>query len=443
MTQARWLKNLICLKMKIDIGILLASTIEFELLGNFLLGEKIISGKNSVHIEGERLVFDGERYKDICFKPLNESVAFVLCDVVIGINFHWQRTENQTFKGELHFIVEDGSVRAVNRIDVEDYLVSVISSEMSSTSSLELLKAHAIVSRSWLYAQLERQEKVSIGKLGWENDDEVVRWYAREDHLLFDFCADDHCQRYQGITRSANPNVIKAVAETSGVVLKHDGEVCDARFSKCCGGVTELFSTCWENVDFPYLAAVKDVEDKSTLPDLTTETGVKEWIESGPKAFCATDNVIALSQVLNGYDRETNDFYRWQVKYSQEELSDLVCSRSGIDFGKVEELQPLERGTSGRIIKLRIVGSKKSMVVGKELEIRRWLSATHLYSSAFVIDKICDAENKISFLIKGAGWGHGVGLCQIGAAMMGEKGYTYEQILSHYYPSSYLEKIEL
>ena len=441
MTQTRWLKNLICLKMKIDIGILLAPIIEFEFNGNFLLGEKVVSGKNNIRIESGKLVFDGEEYKNVRFKPLDESAVFVLCNVIIGINFHWQRTENQTFKGELHFIVEDGRVRAVNRIDVEDYLVSVISSEMSSTSSLELLKAHAIVSRSWLYAQLNRQEKVSVGKLGWESDDEVVRWYAREDHTLFDFCADDHCQRYQGITRAANPNVVEAVAETAGVVLKYNGEVCDARFSKCCGGVTELFSTCWENVDFPYLAVYKDAEDKSVLPNLTTEDGAREWIESRPESFCATDDVIALSQVLNGYDRETNDFYRWQVRCSQDELSELIRSRSGIDFGVVEKIEPLERGTSGRIMKLRIVGSKRTIVVGKELEIRRWLSKTHLYSSAFVVDKISDAENGNFFLFKGAGWGHGVGLCQIGAAMMGEKGYSYKQILSHYYPSSYLEKI--
>ena len=427
---------------KIDIGILLASQIEFELVGNFLFEGAHCCGKNSVFIEENSIVFNGKRHERLCFKPLAKEAAFVLHDVVIGINFHWQRTENQKFKGELLFIVEEGKVRAINRIDVEEYLVSVISSEMSSTSSLELLKAHAIVSRSWLYAQLNRKERVVAGKLGWENEEEIVRWYAREDHTLFDLCADDHCQRYQGITRAMNPNVVRAVEETSEVVLKYDGEVCDARFSKCCGGVTELFSSCWENVDYGYLAALRDSENGTSLPDLTTEEGARAWIECGAESFCSTSDATALSQVLNGYDRETNDFYRWCVEYSQKELSELISSRSGIDFGVVEELLPLERGASGRIIKLRIVGNKRSVVVGKELEIRRWLSASHLYSSAFVVDKVFDeTENSCYFVLKGAGWGHGVGLCQIGAAMMGEKGYSYKEILLHYYPGTVLEKV--
>lgn len=428
--------------MKIDVGILLAPQIEFDLIGGFLFDGGVVTGGNRVAFDDGKIVFAGKRYESLCFVPVCEDSAFVLHDVVIGINFHWQRTEDQTFKGGLNFIVENGAVRAVNRIDVEDYLVSVISSEMSSTSSLELLKAHAVVSRSWLYAQLDRKERVSDGRLGWGSDDEVVRWYAREDHALFDFCADDHCQRYQGITRAVNPNVVKAVHETSGLVLKYDGEVCDARFSKCCGGVTELFSSCWEDEDPGYLTALMDGEDAARFPDLKTEEGARAWIESVPDAFCSTGDVNVLSQVLNGYDRETNDFYRWRVEYSQKELSELIFQRSGIDFGQVEELQPVERGTSGRIVKLRVVGSLKTMLVGKELEIRRWLSPTHLYSSAFVVDKVWDAaENCCVFLLKGAGWGHGVGLCQIGAAIMGERGYGYDRILSHYYPGSTLELV--
>ena len=426
---------------KVDIGIMRAARIKFEFIGEFLLDGKPVVGEKAVAIEDSLLCFDGERYENLCFVPQAEDCCFVLHDVVIGVNFHWQRKEQQTFKGELHFIVEDGEVRAINRLPVEDYLVSVISSEMSATSSLEFLKAHTIISRSWLYAQLERENGVDCAQLGYENDYETIRWYAREDHHNFDFCADDHCQRYQGITRALNPNVTRAVEETRDIVLKYDGKVCDARFSKCCGGVTERFSACWENVDYDYLQAFRDCGDAAPLPDLTTEEGAREWIESVPEAFCSTDDRAVLSQILNGYDRETNDFYRWKVVYTQNELSALVARRSGVDFGTIEELQPLERGASGRIVKLKIIGSKATRVVGKELEIRRWLSDSHLYSSAFVVDKECGSSGDMQFVLKGAGWGHGVGLCQIGAAMMGEKGYTGEQILAFYYPGAVLEKM--
>ena len=426
---------------KIDIGILRAAQIKFGFVGDFMLDGATVCGENTVTVEGNLLCFCGERYETLCFVPRTDDSCFELHDVVIGVGFHWQRTEKQLFKGELRFIVEDGEVRAINRLFVEDYLVSVISSEMSATSSLEFLKAHTIISRSWLYAQLERETVVDCTQLGYENDDEIVRWYAREDHHNFDFCADDHCQRYQGITRALNPNVARAVEETRGVVLKYGGRVCDARFSKCCGGVTERFSACWESVDYDYLQAFRDCENGASLPDLTTEEGARAWIECVPDALCSTDDKAVLSQILNGYDWETNDFYRWKVVYSQSELSALVARRSGIDFGMIEELLPVERGASGRIVKLKIIGSKATRVVGKELEIRRWLSCSHLYSSAFVVDKVCNSSGKVDFVLKGAGWGHGVGLCQIGAAMMGERGYSAEQILSFYYPGTVLEKV--
>ena len=426
---------------KIDVGILRAACIKFDFIGDFMLDGSLVSGENSVSVVDGALCFGGKRYDTLCFMPQSPQNSFVLHDVVIGVGFHWERKEKQTFKGELRFIVEDGEVRAINRLFVEDYLVSVISSEMSATSSLEFLKAHTIISRSWLYAQLEREERVTCAQLGYENDDETVRWYAREDHRNFDFCADDHCQRYQGITRALNPAVARAVEETRDIVLRYDGKVCDARFSKCCGGVTERFSACWESVDYDYLQAFRDCENGASLPDLTTEEGARAWIESVPDAFCSTDDKAVLSQILNGYDRETNDFYRWKVRYSQSELSALVARRSGIDFGLIEELQPVERGASGRIVKLRIVGSKAARTVGKELEIRRWLSASHLYSSAFVVDKEYGSTGNLHFVLKGAGWGHGVGLCQIGAAMMGESGYSAEQILSFYYPGTVQEKV--
>ena len=425
---------------RIDVGILRAAEIKFDLIGDFCSDTPFSLKENVVSAVDGRLLFNGCRYDSLCFVPEDDGSRFLLYDVVIGVNFHWQRKENQLFTGELHFIVEDGEVRAVNRLPVEDYLVSVISSEMSATSSLELLKAHTIISRSWLYAQLQRNGKVQQGMLGWENENEIIRWYAREDHTLFDFCADDHCQRYQGVTRAANPNVERAVRETNDIVLKYDGEVCDARFSKCCGGVTERFSACWEDEDYDYLKALRDCGDDEPLPDLTDEETAREWIEGTPSSFCSADDSAVLSQVLNGYDQETNDFYRWSVEYTQEELSKLIKRRSGVDFGTIIDLQPVERAASGRLVRLRVVGSKRTLVVGKELEIRRWLSESHLYSSAFVVDKV-EKEGVPRFVLKGAGWGHGVGLCQIGAAVMGEKGYTYEQILKHYYPGAVLEKV--
>ena len=426
---------------KVDIGILRAPRITFDFAGEFCSASCACAAKNSVSIENGMLCYNGSLYSELLFAPCGDESVFTLHDVVIGVNFHWQRKESQSFKGALRLIVEDGEVRAINRVGVEEYLVSVISSEMSATSSLEFLKAHTIVSRSWLYAQLLRKDKVQQGVLGWEKDDEIIRWYAREDHTLFDLCADDHCQRYQGVTRAHNPNVAQAVKETAGLVLMHDGEVCDARFSKCCGGVTERFSACWEDWDYDYLQAFRDCDGAEPLPDLTTEQGAREWIESTPSSYCSTTDSGVLSQILNGYDRETNDFYRWRVVYSQKELSALVAGRSGIDFGTIQELLPVERGASGRIVRLRIVGTKATRTVGKELEIRRWLSSSHLYSSAFVVDKVQEPSGEVSFVLKGAGWGHGVGLCQIGAAMMGEKGCTCEQILSFYYPQSVLEKV--
>ena len=421
---------------KIDIGILRAARIKFRFIGDYMFDGSSVGGENVVCIKDGRLCFNGRCHDSLCFVPQTADGCFVLYDVIIGVGFHWQRKEDQTFKGELRFIVEEGEVRAINRLFIEDYLVSVISSEMSATSSLEFLKAHAIVSRSWLYAQLQRKERVEQGTLGWENDEETVRWYAREDHTLFDLCADDHCQRYQGITRALNPNVARAVEETRDIVLKYDGRVCDARFSKCCGGVTERFPACWENVDYGYLQSFRDCGNGASLPDLTTEEGARAWIESVPESYCSTTDKAVLSQILNGYDRETNDFYRWRVVYTQDELSALVAGRSGMDFGLVEELQPVERGASGRIVRLRIVGSKRTRVVGKELEIRRWLSVSHLYSSAFVVDKEHGPQGELRFVLKGAGWGHGVGLCQIGAAMMGEKGFSHKDILLHYYPGA-------
>lgn len=426
----------------VDVGILKDRQIKFEFIGAFSCNGMNCDGLHTLFYDDGKIVWNGECYERLLFVPVGKNVHFVLYDVVIGVGFHWQRKENQTFGGELLFIVEDTAVRAVNRIAVEDYLVSVISSEMSATSSPELLKAHTVISRSWLYAQLQRHGKCRISVQERQTDEETLRWYDRDDHQLFDLCADDHCQRYQGLTRAMNPNVRLAVRETANLVLKYHGEVCDARFSKCCGGMTERFSACWEDEDKEYLQAFRDNAGKSDFRNLTDEDEARRWIEDVPDAFCANVNRNIVSQILNGYDCETNDFYRWTVRYTQCELSKLVAVRSGMNFGTVLDLQPVERAASGRLVKLRIVGSELTHTVGKELEIRRWLSASHLYSSAFVVDKEFDNDTgEVVFVLKGAGWGHGVGLCQIGAAVMGEKGYNYKDILAHYYPGASIEPI--
>ena len=352
-------------------------------------------------------------------------------DVVIGVNFHWQRLETQTFRGSLRLLADGGKIWAINDLPVEDYLESVISSEMSARSSLPLLMAHAVISRSWLMSQIDGNTAPNTQA---SHGDAFIRWYDHTDHTLFDVCADDHCQRYQGITKETSPNVAEAIRRTRGELLTYGDEICDARFSKCCGGAMEEFQYCWDDTPKPYLKGIGDTPEE-TIPDLTVEENARQWILSSPKSFCNTADKRILSQVLNDYDQETTDFYRWRVSYTQEELSKLVEKKLGAGLGTITDMRPLKRGTSGRICELRITGTKKTIVVGKELEIRRALSESHLYSSAFVVEKQGD-----TFTLIGAGWGHGVGLCQIGAAVMGDKGYAYDEILRHYYPGAEIEK---
>ena len=378
--------------------------------------------------------------------PVDPEIGkFILHNVTIGINFHWERKEDQKFKGELHFIIDNDKIHAVNALGIEDYLISVISSEMSATSSMELLKAHAVISRSWLLAQVQKNKSLQSEEQKYQatfrTDDELIKWYDREDHTFFDVCADDHCQRYQGITRSTTPLVERAVKETWGEILAIEGVICDARFSKCCGGVTEVFENVWEPVNHSYLQKIvdNDLFPEGFNLELEDEDAARQWILGSPAAFCNSSDKNVLKQVLNDYDQETNDFFRWKVVYSQEELSKLVKMRTGIDFGKIIDLIPVERGVSGRLIKLQIVGTLKTMIIGKELEIRKSLSKSHLYSSAFIIEKN-DVAGKINFILRGAGWGHGVGLCQIGAAVMGDKGYSYHEILLHYFRGAGLER---
>lgn len=419
---------------KVSVGVLWNEKISFALNTDYLCQGEIVSSENSAQLKDNQILWNGLLYKELLFEPQNDDASFTLKDVVIGINFHWERKEDQQFQGALKLIVENNMITAINLIKVEDYLTSVISSEMSATASLELLKAHAVISRSWLLAQIEKNKEIVAKNKNYstftETENEIIRWYDREDHTNYDVCADDHCQRYQGITRaSTNIGIVKqAIAETRGQVLMSEDKICDARFSKCCGGIFEEFQNCWEDTKFSYLVKRRDSEFPLDIPNLTQETESLKWIQTSPSAYCNTQDKKILGQVLNNYDQETVNFYRWQVSYSQEELSELVKKRSGIDFGIIEELIPIQRGTSGRLVKLKIIGSKKTLIIGKELEIRRILSTSHLYSSAFIVDK----KDNI-FTLSGAGWGHGVGLCQIGAAVMGEKGYKYDKILLHYY----------
>lgn len=423
----------------IRVGIMSAERITAMLHGGYVIdgSDDRINGDVSAQYADGGILFNGVRYSVLRLTPVSESECFfTLCDVTIGVEFHWQRKEAQSFKGGIEFYAADGTVTVINNINAEEYLKSVISSEMNAHASLELLKAHAVISRSWLIAQISKKgtDAKNGGKGMRADGNEIVKWYDRDDHDLFDVCADDHCQRYQGITKAYIPTVKRAVEETRGEVLVSDGEICDARFSKCCGGATEEFGYCWEDKDVEYLKGVRDSADEAQLPDLTTECEAEKWIAAEPEAFCNTSDGEILRQILNDFDMETNDFYRWQVRYSQQELSDIVRERSGIDFGTIESLTPLERGVSGRISRLRIDGSKRSMIIGKELEIRKTLSRSHLYSSAFTVKR----ENG-DFVIYGAGWGHGVGLCQIGAAVMGSKGYGYREILAHYYKGARVE----
>jgi SpoIID/LytB domain protein len=410
----------------VSVGIVSAAKISFTLNAPYTAKGETLTGEQQVEFFEGGILWRGNQYRELTFTPQSDEASFSLYDVTIGVNFHWERKETQVFSGTLRLVVEADKIVAINELPVERYLTSVISSEMSATASKEFLKAHAVISRSWLLAQIEKRKQLDNGATGFfsfvKKDDELIRWYDREDHTIFDVCADDHCQRYQGITKQSSPVVEEAINETRGQVLTYEDEICDARFSKCCGGETEEFQYCWEDTPKPYLVSFHD-------------------------PYCDTHDAHILSQVLNDYDQETPDFYRWTVEYTQEELSELVNRKLKDDFGLITDLIPLERGKSGRIWKLKIVGTKKTFTIGKELEIRRALSETHLLSSAFEVEKFpsdvpADLQSDgIRFVLHGRGWGHGVGLCQIGAAVMGEQGKTYDEILLFYYRNAEIQKL--
>ena len=443
----------------VTVGIVSGQKIHFSLNKPYLAKGETVMGEQVVEFSEGGVLWNGNQYSKLTFHPQSADASFSLSDVTIGVNFHWERKETQTFLGTLRFVVEADKICAINELPVEKYLESVISSEMSATSSLELLKAHAVISRSWLLAQMKKRREVAASGNNFfsfvKKDDMLIRWYDREDHTIFDVCADDHCQRYQGITKETSPHVAEAIRQTLGQVLLDGEDICDARFSKCCGGETEEFQYCWEDTPKSYLTAVRDLvlgvkneeqEDSSLFTlhsSLQDEATAERWIRSNPPAFCNTTDKKILSQVLNDYDQETADFYRWKVTYSQKKLQQLFEEKLKMNFGAILDMKAVERGKSGRISKLQIIGTEKTFTIGKELEIRRALSDTHLYSSAFVVDKYDKDEQGVPqrFEIIGAGWGHGVGLCQIGAAVMGEQGYAYNDILLHYYQGAEIKQL--
>lgn len=433
----------------VTVGIVSAQKIHFSLNKPYLAkGEKVL-GEQVVEFSEGGVLWNGNQYSQLTFHPQSADASFSLSDVTIGVNFHWERKETQTFLGTLRFVVESDKIVAINELPVEKYLESVISSEMSATSSLELLKAHAVISRSWLLAQMKKRREVAESGNNFfsftKKEDMLIRWYDREDHTLFDVCADDHCQRYQGITKETSPHVAEAIRQTKGQILMDGDEICDARFSKCCGGITEEFQYCWEDMPKTYLTAVRDIAlgVEHTLPNLTNEEEAEKWIRFNPPAFCNTQDKKILSEVLNDYDQETVNFYRWKETLSQEKLQQLIADKLKMDLGAILDMKAVERGKSGRISKLQIIGTEKTFTIGKELEIRRTLSDSHLLSSAFVVDKYDKDEQGVPqrFELIGAGWGHGVGLCQIGAAVMGEQGYHYDAILLHYYQGAEIKKL--
>ena len=460
----------------IEVGILSRNSIHFVLLSAYkLIGYQkdnpfrmeyysLPQGSYSCAYEDGMIRFQNKLFASLGFEPESDSGRFILNNVRIGIEFHWEQEMQQCFEGALLIKTENHRLLAINRIALERYLYSVIASEMNARAHTEFLKAHAVISRSWLLAQLgTNTQTAQTGPAAPENQPESptapenqpespaapenrsdspaerIRWYEREAHTQFDVCADDHCQRYQGLLEVDTPQVKTALSSTQGMVLCSGEDICDARFSKCCGGLTESFESCWADTRLPYLVSKPDL---IPAPDRSSYADPEGFILGNPPSFCNTNDKGILEQVLKDYDFQTRDFFRWTVSYDARELSDLFKQRSGLDLGLLSDLEALERGGSGRIVRLKVTGSKGSLIIGKELEIRRCLSKTHLYSSAFVVDKVLDEQGKVrQFILHGAGWGHGVGLCQIGAAVMAEQGYKFEQILEHYYPNTQIKQL--
>ncbi|MBQ8737153.1 MAG: SpoIID/LytB domain-containing protein [Bacteroidaceae bacterium] len=437
-------------KFIVNVGIQNGNSINITFHSSFICGKEIV-GNQEFSLKDNAILWNEELYKQLTFIPSNPEANFSLEEVTIGKKFHWQRNERQTFRGQLRLIVHDQQIYAINSLPIEDYLESVVSSEMSAEAPLEFLKAHSIISRSWVISMIEkRKKKYTKSDTAQEcshNHDTgtYIKWYDHEEHSLFDVCADDHCQRYQGITRITNEKAKTAVRATQGLILSYNGNICDTRFSKCCGGITEEYASCWENTNVPYLKSFYDSQNnKSSLPDLSDEEQARAWILSTPNSYCNTKDNRIIAQIMNNYDIEDIDFYRWKVNLSQKEITKLINEKSKLNIGSIKELNPIERGKSGRIIRLQIVGTLRTVIIGKELEIRRLLSHSHLRSSAFCVETIYSDTDKnlpSHFILHGAGWGHGVGLCQIGAAVMATKGMDYKEILHHYYPGTSIQHL--
>ncbi len=437
----------------ISVGILSDKLIEFELYGDFKSYgmRKTFSGRFTAELVNDKIIFKQGSEKlevsnEITFEPQEAGIeSFLIKNVTIGNKFHWQRKENERFTGSLKIIKDSRLIIAINILPVEDYLTSVISSEMSPKSSIEALKAHAVISRSWLYSQIKKtKNRKEENILEYNSETEHIKWYDREEHKFYEVCNDDHCQRYHGITKVFTGVARQAIEFTHGLVLQYGNEICDARYSKCCGGISEAYENVWEPVKHEYLKSVIDYKFEPDIfeTNLAVEENADKWISGNPASFCNTNDKNVLSQILVDFDQATKDFFRWKVEYSQEEISKIIFEKSGIDFGNILDLIPVERGSSGRLIKMKISGTKRTLTVGKELEIRKFLSQTHLYSSAIVIVKAGnDKDSPKKFTIYGAGWGHGVGLCQIGAAVMASKGYMFDEILLHYFSDVKLKKI--
>jgi len=441
--------NPLCGEPRITVGIMDRQTeVAGRLEGNYHIeGVGLLSGKFVAKATAGVIVLTDDHNIELIRSPILhftavQSSSFHIVNVTIGIDFHWERKEEQVFQGNLVLrLRDDGTISVINEINLEDYLRSVVSSEMSSAAPKQFLRAHAILSRSWILAALDRKKRTSQEPvIGTATDDELIRWYDREDHDVYDVCADDHCQRYQGVTKIISGQAGDAVMETSGTVITSGDTICDARYSKACGGLTENYQTAWSDKQIAYLASISD--SPAHHRPIRTEEEATRWMLSAPVAYCNTEDARILERILPDFDRDTKDFFRWTVSYRREELEQIVNQKSGFDFGTLKAMIPLQRGPSGRISKLRIVGSERSMIVGKELEIRRWLSRSHLYSSAFVVETCSNANGDVEeFTFHGAGWGHGVGLCQIGAAVMAIQGFSAEEILLHYFPSTELKNL--
>lgn len=428
---------------EIRVGIVQSAAVTVRLNGHYLVnGVATADTVLKFEYAGGMVAFGGLTVPRVNIVPCSEECTATISDVTIGIDFHWQRREDQQFRGAIEIIAAQGRLIAINRVDIETYLQSVIASEMNANAPAEFLKAHAVISRSWALAQINGRSRELPGECT-ETDDEIVKWYDHSVHTLFDVCADDHCQRYQGCAKASTPQTAEAIEQTRGEVLTYGGEICDARFSKCCGGITERFSTCWQPIDYPYLAPVSDTPDERPA-DCSSEGDARRWIESAPAdPFCANPSDEVLAAVLNTYDRATPHLYRWRVDYTAPELARIIRERTGTDYGLIRDLRPLHRGPSGRIDRLLISGTRRTRIIGKELEIRRSLSPTHLYSSAFTVERHDTNADGIpaAWTLRGAGWGHGAGLCQIGAAVMATRGYGYRQILAHYFRGAEITRI--